>query len=34
MQCKQCGKAMNPVEAMLGPVCGVCCRENHKRAIK
>lgn len=24
MECKQCGKPMNPVEAMLGPVCGEC----------
>ncbi len=30
--CKQCGKPMNPVERMLGPVCGKCTRENHKRA--
>jgi len=30
--CKQCGAAMNPVEAMLGPVCGKCCKANHKRA--
>jgi hypothetical protein len=27
--CKQCGKQMNPVEAIMGPVCGKCCRENH-----
>jgi len=30
MNCTQCGKAMNPVERMLGPVCGKCCRKNHK----
>lgn len=27
--CTQCGRAMNPVEAMLGPVCGKCVRKNH-----
>lgn len=32
-KCRQCGKAMNPVEVMLGPVCGLCCRENHKRFV-
>lgn len=31
MKCKQCGKPMNPVEVMLGPVCGKCCRDNHKK---
>lgn len=31
--CKQCGKPMNPAAIMLGPVCGRCCRDNHKRAI-
>ena len=30
-KCKQCGAPLNPVAAMLGPVCGKCCRENHKR---
>ena len=28
--CKQCGKPLNPVAAMLGPVCGECCRKNQK----
>jgi hypothetical protein len=28
-KCKQCGKPMNPIERMLGPVCGKCCRDNH-----
>ena len=28
--CAQCGAPMNPVERMLGPVCGKCCRANHK----
>ena len=30
--CKQCGKALGPVDAMLGTTCGKCCRENHKAA--
>jgi len=29
--CKQCGKPLNPVQVMLGPVCGDCVRENHKK---
>lgn len=29
--CRQCGKPLNPVEVMLGPVCGKCARANHKR---
>ncbi len=32
-KCKQCGAEMNPVAVMLGPVCGKCCRENHKAAL-
>lgn len=32
--CKRCGKPMNPVEVMLGPVCGKCTRELHKKATK
>ena len=28
--CKQCGKEMG-FEWFLGPVCGKCCRENHKK---
>jgi predicted nucleic acid-binding Zn ribbon protein len=35
MKCKQCGKEMNPVEAMLSKtwgVCGNCTRKNHKQA--
>lgn len=31
-QCTRCGKDMNPVEVMLGPVCGKCVRELHKEA--
>ena len=32
MKCKQCGKKMNPVESMLGFICGKCVRENHKKS--
>jgi len=34
--CKQCGKPMNPVQALLSAthgVCGDCCRTNHKEVI-
>ena len=31
-RCKQCGKVLSPVEAMLGPVCGECVRRNHREA--
>ena len=30
--CTQCGKDMNPAEWILGPVCGRCCRANHRAA--
>ncbi len=30
--CQQCGRTMNPAERMLGPVCGDCCRANHRQA--
>jgi hypothetical protein len=30
--CKQCNAPMNPAEAMLGPVCGQCCRDNQRAA--
>jgi len=26
--CKQCGREMNPVEWIMGSVCGQCCRLN------
>ena len=29
--CAQCGKPMNPVDVMLGPVCLACCKANHQR---
>ena len=32
--CRQCGKPMNPVEVMLGPVCGTCCKANQKAATR
>lgn len=28
--CKQCGKEMNPVQQMMGRVCGDCARKNHE----
>lgn len=27
--CEQCGRPMNAVDRMLGPVCGACVRANH-----
>lgn len=32
--CMQCGKPMNPAAAILGPVCGDCCRLNHWNATR
>lgn len=32
--CSQCGDGMNPAEAMLGPVCGKCCRKNHRAVTR
>ena len=29
-RCVQCGKDMG-FEYFLGPVCGKCCRENHRK---
>jgi len=34
MKCRVCGHEMNPVEAMLTPTCGVCCRLIHKYTTK
>lgn len=37
MNCKQCGKPMNPIDAMVSVthgVCGKCTRENHKRVAR
>lgn len=34
MKCSQCNKQMNPVEALLGPVCGKCARVNHPRITR
>jgi len=30
-ECKQCGALMNAAAWYCGPVCGKCCRKNHKR---
>lgn len=32
--CAQCNRPMNPVEVMLGPVCGKCVRANHVAAVR
>jgi len=32
-KCMQCGKPMNPIEWIMGPVCGKCCRANHKAVV-
>lgn len=31
-RCEQCGKPMG-AERFLGPVCGACCRANHRRVV-
>lgn len=31
--CRQCGAPLSPVAAMLGPVCGRCCRANHRAVV-
>ena len=36
MKCKQCGKELNPVQAMLSAahgVCGECCRKNERKVV-
>jgi len=30
-KCQQCGEPMNPVSAVMGPVCGKCARDNQKQ---
>ena len=32
--CLQCGREMNPVEVLLGNICGKCCKANHRRVTK
>ena len=34
MECEQCKKSMNPIETMLGPMCGNCVRKRHKETIE
>ena len=29
MNCERCGRELNPVEAMIGPVCGICVELMH-----
>lgn len=31
-RCARCGAPLNPVAAMLGPVCGACVRTRHAEA--
>lgn len=31
-KCSQCGTDRNPVDSLLGDVCGKCARDNHKKA--
>jgi len=32
-RCEQCGRVLSPVEAAMGPVCGRCARENHRKVV-
>jgi hypothetical protein len=32
-KCIQCGKPMNPVEAVICATCGKCCKKNHRKAM-
>jgi len=34
VKCTQCKKSLNPVQALMGPVCGDCTRKNHAAATK
>ena len=34
MNCTQCGNRLNPVDVLLGPVCGKCARLNHQRICR
>lgn len=34
VRCSQCNRAMSPAEAMLGSVCGVCCRHNQREVTR
>lgn len=31
--CEQCGKSMNPIDYIVGPVCHKCCQRNQKAAM-
>lgn len=31
--CEQCGADMGPMGGVLGPVCGDCCRKNHRAVV-
>ena len=30
--CAQCKRPLGPIDAMMGPVCGLCARDNHRGA--
>uniref|UniRef100_A0A6M3LNX4 Uncharacterized protein n=1 Tax=viral metagenome TaxID=1070528 RepID=A0A6M3LNX4_9ZZZZ len=32
-KCQQCGRPLY-AEAFLGPVCGKCCKANHKKVVR
>ena len=33
-KCTQCGQFMNPVQRLLGTICRVCTRANHKATTR
>jgi predicted amidophosphoribosyltransferase len=33
-RCAQCGRDLSPIDRMMGPVCGACCRKNHREATR
>jgi len=30
-RCKHCGRAMNVIDYLIGPVCLECCKRNHSK---
>jgi hypothetical protein len=32
--CPQCGRYRNPVDRLVGAVCGICAKANHRAAVK
>ncbi len=33
-RCKECGTALNPIQMMMGNICGDCVRKAHREAIQ